>query len=172
MSVPSPHDTGQKMPGRVIRLAVQTASFAFFWAILTSGKGWGVGIPVICLATAVNFRQTPVSRWSLAGIVRFLPYFLWNSLRGGIDVAARALNPRLPIDPAIISYEISLDHTGARVLMANTVTLLPGTLSADLRGNVLSVHVLKPSGSFMESLARLERRVADVFRQDHAAGAR
>lgn len=172
MFVPSRSRAGQKRSISVARLIVTASGFAFFWAILAEGEGWGAGIPVICLATAMSFNPIPKNQWSFTGLARFLPYFIWNSLRGGIDVAARALNPRLPIDPAVIRYEVSLDSAEARVLMANTVTLLPGTLSADLRGNVLLVHVLNASGSFMETLATLEKRVASFVRQNDAGSAR
>ena len=172
MSVPSRKRAGQERSFSAARLVVHIVSFAFFWGVLTAGTAWGVGIPVICLATAASLHTAPENRWSLAGIARFLPYFFWNSLRGGIDVASRALSPGLPIDPAVIRYEVSLDSTGARVLMANTVTLLPGTLSADLQGKVLLVHVLNRSGPFMEMLATLERRIANVVLQDDATGAR
>lgn len=156
----------------VARLIARTLGFGLFWAILTGGRGWGVGLPVICLATAVSFRTLPANHWSPAGLARFLPYFFWNSLRGGVDVATRALNPRLPIDPAVLRYEVSLDSAEARVLMANTVTLLPGTLSADLQGNVLLVHVLNASGPITNSLVTLESRIADLFRPKSAASAR
>lgn len=163
MLVPSQSVDGQMRRISAAQLVARGAGFAFVWAILAGGKGWAVGVPVICLATAVSFQSAKASSWSLAGIARFLPYFIWNSLRGGVDVAARALNPRLPIDPAVLRYTMKLDDTKARVLMANAVTLLPGTLSADLQGNVLEVHVLSASDSSQATLAVLERRVADVF---------
>jgi len=169
MSVPSRDRAGQRRRISVIRLIVRTLGFAALWAILSEGEGWGVGVPVILTATAVSFLLMPASRWSLAGLARFLPYFVWNSLRGGVDVAARALNPRLPIDPAVFRYEMRLDSTEARVLMADTVTLLPGTLSADLQGNVLLVHVLNASGPFMDTLVTLEQRVGDLFRHNYEA---
>jgi len=172
MFVPSRGRAGQRRRISVARLIVRALGFAFFWAILAAGKGWGVGIPVICLATAVSFHSVPVNQWSLAGLARFLPYFVWNSLRGGVDVAARALNPRLPIDPAVVRYEMRLDSTAARVLMADTVTLLPGTLSADLQGNILLVHVLTASGPFMDTLATLEQRVVDLVWHNDEARAR
>lgn len=166
MSVPSQVSAGQRTHPSVARLIVRALGLAILWAILSGGQGWAIGVPVVVLATAVTTVVTPVSRWSLAGIARFLPYFFWNSLRGGVDVAARALDPTLPIDPAVLRYEMRLESDEARVLMANTVTLLPGTLSADLQGNVLLVHVLNASGFSMDTLDALQRRVADLFRHD------
>jgi multicomponent Na+:H+ antiporter subunit E len=50
--------------------------------------------------------------------------------------------------------------------MADTVTLLPGTLSAELQGNILLVHVLNASGPYMQTLSTLERRIGDLFRHN------
>lgn len=150
-----------------IRVAIRAFGFAALWAILSSSEGWPVGVPVVLLATAVNAFVLPVSRWSLTGLARFLPYFVGNSLRAAVDVAARAMNPRLPIDPVIVCHPMQLESAEARVVMANVVTLLPGTVSADLQGKVLRVHVLNASGPFEDTLDTLERRVADLFLHDY-----
>ena len=171
MSVPSQARTDQGGRVSAARLTVRVLVLAALWAILSGGEGWGFGVPVVLIATAAIPLAMPAYRLSLAGLARFIPYFVWNSLRGGVDVAARALHPGLPIDPTILRYEMHLDSAAARVLMANTVTLLPGTLSADLKGNVLSVHVLNASGPVMDMLGALERRIADLVRHDDEAGA-
>ncbi len=150
------------------RLFVHALTFAAIWAVLADGQGWGVGIPFILLAAVVSCLVAPMSRWSLGGLARFLPYFIWNSLRGGVDVAMRVLHPQLPIEPALVRYELRLDDAAARVMMADTVTLLPGTLSADLDDHVLVVHVLNADAPFTDVLEVLEQRVADLFGLDNA----
>lgn len=149
------------------RLILHVLLFGALWGILSEGQGWAFGIPFVLLAATLSCALMPASRLSLAGLARFVPYFAWNSLRGGIDVALRAVHPQMPIEPALLSYELQLDDVVARVVMANVVTLLPGTLSADLRGHTLLVHVLNASGPFPEALERLERRVADLFGLQH-----
>lgn len=153
------------------RLAASAMTFGLVWAILTGGRGWGVGIPVILLATAASARTGRVSGGSITGLLRFLPYFAWSSLQSGVDVAFRALHPRLPIEPCLLRYEMKLASPAARILMANTVTLMPGTLSADLRGRILVVHVLDARSPATERLDLLERRVADLFGLDLGAAA-
>lgn len=169
MSVPSRGDAGRTSRTRLARLTLRISALAALWAILCEGEGWVVGVPVILVAAAVTPRGTSADQWSLAGLTRFVPYFLWNSLRGAVDVAARAVHPGLPIDPAILRYEMRLESTTARILMANSVTLLPGTLSAEVEGNVLSVHVLNVSGPVMGSLGTLERHIAELFRYEDEA---
>jgi multicomponent Na+:H+ antiporter subunit E len=143
--------------------------FLLLWGALAGGRGWGVGIPAAVLAAVVACLITPVSRCSLVGLARFIPFFIYNSLRGGIDVAYRVLHPKLPIEPALVRYELGLNHVAARVLMANTVTLLPGTLSAGLDDDVLVIHVLNAATPTVKALETLEQRIAEVFPPDARA---
>lgn len=171
MPVSSRNPVGQAAPAGTARLTARAFVFAILWAVLSDGDGWGIGLPVVLIATAASWRVSPGVRLSITGLLRFLPYFFWNSLRGGFDVAVRALHPRLPINPALTRYGLRLDDPAARIVMANTVTLLPGTLSAELEGDVLHVHVLYQRGGIATMLETLERRVADLFGQDLEAGA-
>ena len=172
MPVSSRNPVGQTRRVSAARLIARAFAFAALWAILGGGEGWAIGVPVIIVAVASTSSVLPAARWSVSGLARFIPYFLWNSLRGGVDVAARAVHPRLPIDPAIVRYALRLDAMPARVLMANTVTLLPGTLSARLHHDTLEVHVLNASADVTDMLGKLERRVADVFGQQLKARTR
>jgi len=86
-----------------------------------------------------------------------------RSLMGGADVAWQAFHPDLPIAPDLIEYPLRLPPGLPRVFMANTVTLLPGTLSAELDRSVLHVHVLDSRKNFVAELEVVEENVARVF---------
>ena len=150
---------------RFASLAFRTALFALLWWILTEGatNSWLVGAPVVVLAVLASEALLPGVSWSLPGAVRFVPFFLWHSLHGGVDVARRALHPRLPISPELFDYRWRLPPGLPRVFMANTVSLLPGTLSAELDEEYLRVHVLDQTGNFVSGLAVVEARVARLF---------
>lgn len=170
MSVSSRKPVGQAAPAGTARLTARAVAFAILWAVLTDGEGWGIGLPVVIIATAASRRVSPAVHLSFTGLLLFLPYFFWNSLRGGFDVAVRAVHPRLPIKPALTRYALRLDSPAARVVMANTVTLLPGTLSAELEGDTLRVHVLYEPDGITTRLETLERRVANLFGENLEAG--
>jgi len=139
--------------------------FAFIWWILTDGAmdSWPIGVPTVLLAALVSVMLMPLLSWSLRGVVLFIPYFLWYSIRGGVDVARRALHPRLPISPGLFDYRFRLPPGLPRIFMANTVSLLPGTLSVELSEEILHVHVLDETNAINEELNRLENRLADIF---------
>ena len=153
------------------RFAFRTVLFALLWWILTEGamNSWLVGAPVIVFAVLASGALLPGVSWSLSGIVHFVPFFLWRSLYGGVDVARRALHPRLPISPELFDHRWRLPPGLPRVFMANTVSLLPGTLSAELDEEQLRVHVLDHTGAFASELTVIEARVARLFGLNLAA---
>ncbi|TVQ34111.1 MAG: hypothetical protein EA370_11105 [Wenzhouxiangella sp.] len=104
--------------------------------------------------------------WKPHRLLAFAGFFLWESLKGGIDVAWRALHPSLPVEPFFARHRMSLPPGQPRTLMVSTVSLLPGTLSADLddTGTILEVHGLMPEA--MDSVTRLESWVTWLFSLD------
>jgi multicomponent Na+:H+ antiporter subunit E len=79
---------------------------------------------------------------------------------GGVDVARRALHPDLPIDPGFIETPLRVKSDMARFAVATTMSLLPGTVSVEMRESTLRLHVLDRSLPVVKALADLERRVA------------
>lgn len=142
--------------------------FAFLWYVITEGEllSWVVGVPTVMAATLASVTLLPPLpwRWRFSGLVRFLPYFLMRSVRGSIDVARRALHPLLPLAPLLVEYPLRLQDSLARVFLVNTISLLPGTLSAELHGDRLIVHALDGSPTAISAqLEFSEGLVADLF---------
>jgi multicomponent Na+:H+ antiporter subunit E len=99
------------------------------------------------------------------GILQLLPVFFWESFRGGFDVARQVLRRRPKINPGLFDYRLNLSSASARVFFVDLVSLLPGTLSADIRGDRMRIHALDLKQDSVTELGRLERRVAAVFGQ-------
>jgi len=140
---------------------------AFVWWCLTSGdvSSWLVGIPVIVMAAILQYRLMPGDkyRYSIRGVLRYLPYFARHALNGGLDVAYRAFAPRLPVDPGFVNYKLRLPPGPWRVFFVNSISLLPGTLSCQLGKDRVEVHVLSQRSSTIDELKTLEEKVAEVF---------
>lgn len=162
-----PPGEGPARPGRGRRAAARLLFFAFLWFVLTEGESgsWIVGGPTVLLAALASLAlPSPASwRWRPAGAARFVPYFLRQSLRGGFDVSRRALDPRLPLQPALVRHPLRLPPGPWRIFFANTVNLLPGTLSAELEEDRIIVHVLDAGPDSLRELGEVEEKVADLF---------
>lgn len=152
--------TGPILRSGLLRLA----ALALLWPVLTEGDTgtlWLGALAVVAATLASLVLLPPTGRsWDPLGVLRFAGFFLQRSLVGGIDVALRALRPDLDLDPAFVEYETQLPEGGARVLFSNTVSLLPGTLSAEVRDRRLLIHTLAATPDLRDELRRTEEVVA------------
>ena len=152
-----------------MRLPVIFSSLAFLWWLLSNGdpSSWLVGAPVVLVATWAAWQLNPSKGMSisLVGTLRFLPFFFAESLRGGIDVARRVLQRHLNVVPGFVSFRTRLSGQRARLLFINSVSLLPGTLAADLQEDHLKIHALDRSVDFTEDLRRLEVAVGRIYQE-------
>lgn len=135
------------------------------WWVLTDGaaSSWWIGVPAVLLALLASIALIPPLPFVWLGLVRFVPFFLIHSLLGGIDVARRVFQPRLPISPDLVEYPLRLPPGLAQVIMVNTVSLLPGTLAAELGQDILKIHVLDSGSDFETELIAIEEHVARLF---------
>src|SRR6185369_3546633 len=139
-------------------LLVRTAGLLGFWLILSefSAVDLLVGALAALMAALVSLRLLPPRRWTLRPIVLagLAVRFLLQSIWAGIDVAWRALDPRLPLRPGFVSYRPRLPPGPARNAFLTMMSLLPGTLPCgpDEEGG-LAVHCLDVSQPVVEQLA-------------------
>ena len=101
-------------------------------------------------------------------LLRALPVFLiylLNLIReiavAAVKVAALALNPGRKPEPKVIEFRSGLEGRGLNVLLANSITLTPGTITVEQEGDKFTVHALRPEyaeGIEDSSFIRLLRR--------------
>jgi len=139
--------------------------FSLIWWVLSGApaQSWWIGGPAVAIAVFVSIALIPPRVVVWHEFFRFVPYFLLRSLVGGIDVAWRVFHPRIPIAPDLVEYPLRLPAGLPRVIMINTVSLLPGTLVADEDQRVLKVHVLDGRSDFKTELVSLEQSLARMF---------
>ncbi len=146
------------------------AALAFLWWVLggTEPASWAVGLPVMVLATALSMAIAPSRpwKWRLRVIPAFAWFFLKESLRGGIDVARRAYSVHMSLQPAMLNYPLHLPDGPARVFLLNVLSLRPGTLSADIRENTITIHTIDTSLPVEQELRELEKSVGSLFAVD------
>lgn len=94
---------------------------------------------------------------------RYLPWLLSRIVMANVQVAAIVLNPRLPISPAFLQFGTRLKRTMAQVIVANSITLTPGTITVNLKDGQYLVHVLVPSAAGDILSARMQNKVGAFF---------
>lgn len=145
----------------------RTLLAAFGWWVISEGQpeAFWAGVIAVPAAVALSVALVPTDPYRIRplGLLLFTGYFLVRSLVAGFDVARRILHPALQIDPAVEYVPLRLEAGAPRWLLANTLSLLPGTLSVAFEGDTLVLHCLSRSGDREGEVRAVEARVARVF---------
>ena len=153
----------------------RTAGFLGFWLILSGfdPAGLPVGAAAAVTATWVSLRLAPPGRWRLrpVALAKLVLRFLHQSIGAGIDVAWRALDPRLPLRPGFVVYQPHLPPGPMRNAFCTMTSLLPGTLPCgpDERGGLV-IHCLDVTLPVVEQLAAEEALLMQALGGPHGNG--
>lgn len=74
-------------------------------------------------------------------------YFGWLLLQivvSGIHVAKILLSPSLPIKMSVVKFKVNYPNPHCKMILGNSITLTPGTLTVDIRGDEFIVHSISP----------------------------
>jgi multicomponent Na+:H+ antiporter subunit E len=89
------------------------------------------------LAWFSELRLTPQA---LLTTLAYVVYYLKALVSSNLNVAAIVLSPDLPVNPGIVTVRTKLKTAMGRMLLANSITLTPGTLTVDMEGDLLHIH--------------------------------
>ena len=79
---------------------------------------------------------------NLFRLVVYVANLVIEIIKANIQVALIVLNPRMPISPTLIEFKTNVKSDLGKVILANSITLTPGTLTIDLENDVYLVHCL------------------------------
>ena len=132
------------------RLVVFILSF-LVWLGLTGGSSAeeilaGAIFGILVSVIAGHFLLTGDYKGRLfrriAAGFRYLFKFLWEMIKANLHVAYIVVHPGLPIKPGVVRVKTKLKSDAAITILANSITLTPGTLTIDIYPgeNTLFVH--------------------------------
>jgi len=76
-------------------------------------------------------------------------------IRANLDVAYRVVHPKMPIKPGIVVIRTELKQDLAKLLLANSITLTPGTFTLDILGDRLLIHWINVKSEDTEQATRM-----------------
>jgi len=162
-------------------LRAQVRSFLYLlvlsllvWLALTSTlqlQEVAVGI-AICLVLSVWLSKhylpvglPPLSARRLVFFLVYLAVLLLEIIKANLDVAYRVVHPRMPINPGIVVIKTGLKSDLGRMILANSITLTPGTFTLDVRGDSLLIHWINvKTGNIEEATALIGERFEKYLR--------
>jgi len=125
--------------------------------------------PLLLRAPAiVPDARHPVTAISWRRMLLYAPWLAWQVLLSGLDVAWLVLHPNMPISPCIVRFDTPLPHELARLTLANSITLTPGTVTLDVEGDTFVIHALTTSSAVdltpLTGQGRMQHRVELLYR--------
>jgi multicomponent Na+:H+ antiporter subunit E len=119
------------------------------WVALTSTFGLQeliVGIVVsftLSLALIGNYKKIGLPDITIKKIGFFIAYIFVLAkevVMANFDVAYRVIHPKMPINPGIVIIKTELKQDLAKMILANSITLTPGTFTLDVSDDTLLIH--------------------------------
>ncbi len=98
--------------------------------------------------------------------IKYIPWLLYQIVLSNIHVAFLVLSPRMPIDPKLIRYKTKLKSDISLVTFANSITLTPGTITADIEDGEYVVHALSTKVADDLMTGEMEDKVAHIFEEE------
>lgn len=121
----------------------------FFWILWNNTmdyKIWLYGlIPSVIIVAFFGgsvdvFRGAKLTPKGIFFSFVYIFVFIIAMIKSNIDVLLRVLSPKLPIRPGIVRVKTKLKSPMARLILANSITLTPGTFVVDIKDDTLYIH--------------------------------
>ena len=144
------------LKGRAIRFVLLLGA----WLVLTDARKpdeWIAGgvaallaslLPLFPRSTLGDLKLSPKA---LVGMIVYFAVFLKALVMSNLDVAWRVIHPRMPINPGIVAIRTKLKTPLGRLLLANSITLTPGTITVETKGDTFYIHWINVSERDVEA---------------------
>lgn len=109
-------------------------------------------------------RTAPArERWGQFGrLAKYAGWLLWQIVLSNLYVLRLAFGPKSNLQPRIVRHRTSLETDFEKFLLANSITLTPGTITIKIRGNDFFVHAITEEAA-ADVGKEMERRIAGIF---------
>ena len=154
-----------------LKHAINLTLFLFAVWLLLSGHYTPIllmlGLLSTLLVVFLSYRADLIDREIQPVLIKPTVLWYWGWLgreiiKSNIDVSRRILNPRLPISPNMLTVKGGQKSDLGRATYANSITLVPGTVTVDVEEDEFTVHALTREAATDLQSGEMNRRVCDV----------
>lgn len=162
---------------RLVRQILLFALLLGFWLVISGQYNplfIGMGIASAAFATwfggklfdnAIGLASAH-PRVSAVQVPLYIGWILYRIVPSALQVAWIVLHPGRDPRPGMVRFTTHLASPAARTVLANSITLIPGTMTVDVAGDEFTVHAFTPDAADDLASAEMQNRIARVFRDD------
>lgn len=146
---------------------------AFTWMFLNGDldflnfvEGFVIGFMILLMSTYAEASRQYFIKFYKA--ISFIIYFIYELILANLKVAYDVITPRHRMNPAIIAVPLDLKSETGITMLANVITLTPGTLSLDVSSDkrILYVHAayVNDKSAFIDEIKNgFEKKLLEIF---------
>lgn len=126
--------------------------FLLLWIVLNGQFTWeifGFGLVIaavlygfICQFMDYHYERDILFFRKIPYMVQYILVLLWEIVKANVGTIHMVLSFKEEIDPVIVKFRTDLQSPTLRVVLANSITLTPGTITVMLEEDMLVVHAL------------------------------
>ncbi|RLD16692.1 Na+/H+ antiporter subunit E [candidate division KSB1 bacterium] len=124
-------------------VAVALLVFYIAWTHTTIISNWIVAFITALLVSLLFVKADKLPAITPKKVIYSVIYIFYlfiEIVKSNFDVAYRVVQPRIPINPGIVKVQTRLKSKVGRMILANSITLTPGTLSVEVKNDHYYIH--------------------------------
>ncbi len=129
-----------------------------------------LGVGSVILILVMNRRRTGspqlLRSMHLGRVLLYLPWLIKEMVLSALHVVRVVLAPRMPLNPHLVSFKSAQPNDVAKVILGNSITLTPGTLTINIEQQEFVVHALTYPLAAGLLNGTMQARVASLFTGD------
>jgi multicomponent Na+:H+ antiporter subunit E len=141
--------------------------------IIFNGRATGdvlvSGVLAVLLVSAFCYRymgyrmKSDLVMLKITGkLIKYFMFLIKEMIAANIQIIGFVLSPKMKIKPCIIRFQPDIKTVSGRVLLDNTITLVPGSVTGEITDQGFSVHALTPDIARAQHGSRFERYIKEM----------
>lgn len=145
-------------------LSGRTETKFVVYGILTAVVTTWVTYPLLLVPNKDDSKKYYVFGFSIPKMIMYFFWLMWQLVLANIDVLLATTGQELNIDPKVVRFRFKADNPMASVILANSITLTPGTVTMNVTDDgVYEIHALTVGAAAGVLDGGMQKKVADLY---------
>lgn len=145
-------------------LSGRTETKFVVYGILTAVVTTWVTYPLLLVPNKDGSKKYYVFGFSIPKMIMYFFWLMWQLVLANIDVLLATTGQELVIDPKVVRFRFRADNPMASVILANSITLTPGTVTMNVTDDgVYEIHALTVGAAAGVLDGGMQKKVADLY---------
>ena len=145
-------------------LSGRTETKFVVYGIITALVTTHITYPLLLVPNKDGSKRYFVFGASIPKLIVYFLWLMWQLVLANIDVLLATTSQELEIDPKVVRFYFKVDNPMASVMLANSITLTPGTVTLNVTDDgMYEIHALTKGAAEGVLDGSMQKKVADLY---------